>query len=75
MAPKSEYWFACSDAAGRRMRGAVLVGDGELVVVLPQPGSACFDDPGQAQEFCSVLAAGIGEWHAQRRSTTLKRWA
>ncbi|MGH3915678.1 MAG: hypothetical protein ACRDTC_20060 [Pseudonocardiaceae bacterium] len=75
MAQGSQYWFACCDGAGRRMRGAVLVRDGELVVVLPQPGSAAFGDPGQAQEFCSVLAAGIGELHAQRRTATPKRGA
>ncbi|MGH3913475.1 MAG: hypothetical protein ACRDTC_08700 [Pseudonocardiaceae bacterium] len=68
MAQGSEYWFAGSDVAERRVRGAVLVRDGELVVVLPQPGSSSFGDPGQAQEFCSVLAAGIGELHAQRCS-------
>ncbi|MGH3916209.1 MAG: hypothetical protein ACRDTC_22805 [Pseudonocardiaceae bacterium] len=65
MAQGSEYWFACSDASGRQMRGAVLVRDGELVVVLPQSGSASFADLGQAREFSSVLAAGIEELHAQ----------
>ncbi|MGH8922090.1 MAG: hypothetical protein ACRD0H_27745 [Actinomycetes bacterium] len=73
MVQGSEYWFACRDVAGRRVRGAVLVREGELVVVLPQPGSASFGDPGQAQEFCSVLAAGIGELHAQRRSVPPRR--
>ncbi|MGH3917165.1 MAG: hypothetical protein ACRDTC_27705 [Pseudonocardiaceae bacterium] len=73
MAQGSEYWFACRDGAGRQVRGAVLVQDGELVVVLPQSGTASFGDPGQAQEFCSVLAAGIGELHAQRRWAPPKR--
>ncbi|MGH3915177.1 MAG: hypothetical protein ACRDTC_17490 [Pseudonocardiaceae bacterium] len=72
-----EYWFACSDVSGRQVRGAVLVRDGELVVVLPQPGSASFSDPGQAREFGSVLTAGIEELHAQRaarRSSARPQW-
>lgn len=77
MAQGPEYWFACSDVSGRPVRGAVLVRDGELVVVLPQPGSASFGDPGQAREFSSVLAAGIEELHAQRAarpSFTRPQW-
>ncbi|MGH3916422.1 MAG: hypothetical protein ACRDTC_23885 [Pseudonocardiaceae bacterium] len=66
MAQRVEYWFACSDVAGRAAKGAVLVRDGELVMVLPEPGSASFGDLGQVREFSSVLAAGIEELHAQR---------
>lgn len=62
----SEYSFACRDSAGRPARGAVLVREGELVVVLREPGTSSFGDVDQVRGLCSVLGVAAGELRAQR---------
>ncbi|MGH3978904.1 MAG: hypothetical protein ACRDRZ_07875 [Pseudonocardiaceae bacterium] len=69
MLREQEHWLSCRDAVGRQGAAAVIVRDGELVVMVPAGEAAVFrfDQLDQADHLRVALALGIDQVRDQIR--------
>ncbi|MGH3625981.1 MAG: hypothetical protein ACRDRL_00825 [Sciscionella sp.] len=63
----SEYWYSCADVAGRPAKGAVIVRQGEVAVMVPPGCSAVFgiDQLEDAERLWTAVSLGIQELRRQ----------